>query len=245
MLIKGYEKTADFVDLTKYPLINSSLISIGPDLGRQVLKISVPVGQTAGIGDVDFTKTIDVSPVLDYEISFSVKFKPPTLENALTFKVLGFDESNNPISFLKITDLTNSNVFFEKIKLNLGSTEYQIRGYIYSKIQSSITGIESQVNIGFGNHLRFPDISNNICKIIPVVVVDNGTGSDVANVFIHDFKVRPLRTDYSTGFVGAINFIQMFAKNNNGTLDDEKVEQVIRRYLIPYNNTIQHNWLAA
>ena len=127
--------------------------------------------------------------------------------------------------------------------MNKNDKFYQIRGYIYSQTQSVITGAESQINIGFGNHLRFPN--NDICKIIPVVIADNELETNSSSTLIHDFKVRPLRTDYSTGFISASNFIQMWAKNNNGTLDDEKVEQVIRRYLIPYNNTIKHNWLTA
>jgi len=243
MLIKGYEQTADFVDLAKYPLINSGFSSIVTDGSREVLQIdNVPIGEIAGIGDVDFTKAIDVSSVLDYEISFSVK--QLTLENNLTFKVLGFDKSNNQISFQKITDLSNSNIFFEKIKLNKNDIYYQVRGYIYSQVQSAITGVESQVNIGFGTHLRFPN--DNVCRIIPVVILDNEDELDISGaISIHDFKVRPLRTEYSTGFIAVSNFIQMFAQNNNGTLDDEKVEQTIRRYLIPYNNTIKHNWLTT
>jgi len=248
-IIKGYEGTKDFVDLTKYPLINASKIAIVTDIvdtSREVMEIDiVGAGDEAGIGvDLPFTGDegfLIVDPGLDYEITFLVR--QPTLDDVLTFKCFGFDSSNNQIDLQSILDGLDDNIFFEEVTLNKDDTFYLVRGIIYGKDHNFLTVSGALLNIGYGNNLRFP--SDKVCKIIPRVTLDNTSGGGAStNMRIHDFKVRPLLTDYSTGFIQTPNFIQIWLKNNNLKFSSIDIEEIIRKFMIPYNSTLKINFLG-
>ena len=214
---------------------------------RNVLSINnVDPFQTAGIG-TDISKAIPVSPEMDYEISFFAR--QVDLDSNLTFGVKGFDEDDNEINLQKITDLSDSNIFFERIQLNRDNVWYQVRGFLFNHNSSAITGEGSVPEIGYGVHLRFPKRllpERHICKIVPTVLLDNTANAvNSGEIRIYDFKVRPLRTSYSTGFVGISNFIQTFVQNNNLNLKDEEITDNMRKFLIPYNSTLKNNFILS
>lgn len=257
-LNKAYEDTQDVVDLSLYPLINSSLIVIEEDLDecesfsvslstvfdcRETMSIKL-TDITTGIGDLDVSKAIDVDPTLNYEITFLVK--QPILENNFTFGVIGTDSVGNQIAFQNIVTGGDDNFFFEQIKLNRDDKYYLVRGIIFRTSEPLKTAEEGALDIGYGTHLRFED---SICKIIPYIVLDRDTSistsisqsaSSLSTALrIWDLKIKPLATPFSMGFVQVANFIYMFLKNNNGTYSNEEIDQIIRKYLIPYNSTFE------
>jgi len=60
---------------------------------------------------------------------------------------------------------------------------------------------------------------------------------------IKDFKVRPLDREFSTGFIQSGPFIINWLKNNNQNLTNEQIEEIERKYLIPYNSTKKNIYL--
>ena len=242
MLNKAYEKTQNFVDLTKYPIINPSYCSIYTDGNKNVLKIDgVPNLTVSGILESsiptsNFGISIDVN--LDYEITFWVK--QPILSPTLGFQILGVDINNNIIPLLRIDSLSPSPFLFQQQQLLKNDKYYFIRSIIYNINHPSLTTEESKLNIGFGNNLKFSN--KNIVKIFPFVYVNNITSTPNLT-YIWDFKIRPLNTPYSTGFIQINNLIKVWLKNNNLSLSQFQLEGIMRDKLIPYNSSFKNTFL--
>lgn len=280
-LIKGYEKTKNVEDLSKYPLINKEYIhhygenqeseslseSISEsfsqsesysescltlDYKEEVILIdNVPFGNIAGIGvdkDFDKTKAIFINSKLDYEITFLIKqCYDISSSTSITFGCKCFDIDGNQIDLIQINNGIANNYFFTNKRLNKSNEYYFIRGIIYSKEQTLLTNIVDYIlNIGYGINLQFPN-NPKICSIIPYLILDNSLYIDASvksnSTFIYDFKVRLLRTTYSTGFIQLNNFIQTWIRNNNISYSQQEIEDIMREYLIPYDSALKINIL--
>lgn len=242
MLNKAYENTQDFIDLSLYPLVNDPYIGIVTDSGREVMRIeNVPIGTISGIQGsstgVQY-KPIVINPSIDYEITFLVK-TDNRLNSPLTFEVLGMDCAGNIIQLEEIDGGGDNSTFFQQIILNQDSRFYLVRGIIYSQFQSNILTLEKTLNIGYGQHLRFKAGHK---KIIPAIYLDS-TNDNTNDLEIWDVKVRPLRTNYSTGFIQMTNFIQTWMQNNNAQYTEVELNDIIREFLIPYDSIIYNNYL--
>jgi hypothetical protein len=263
---KAYEDNGDIINLDLYPLYNSQYISIENDGNKQVLKIlnipsTLPI-PASGIGPFNFPiintndlkKVIRVNENLDYQISFWVK--APTfddldsdstsdswigdyLDSKLTFGVIGLDKDDNFIDFINIANGNSSNLFFTKRQLIKGDTWFFVRGIIYNKNYSLLNINEARLNIGFGENLKF---SPNIIKIIPIIALDNPL-SDINCLYIWNLQIKPLNTPFSTGFIQIKNFIEIWLEKNNYSLTEEEIEEIMRRYLLPYNCIFKNIWL--
>lgn len=245
---KSYEDSEGIIDISKYPLVNDSFVSQVTDggLGLDVIQINnVPIGETAGIGPTvppDFTKAIVVEPGLNYEISFQVKQSDIT-KCHLTFGVSAYDINNNFIGIFNIDSLSISgdSDFFTTKPLNINNQYYLIRGILYKGSELPNSKISDRLGIGFGQHLRF---NTTVAKIIPRIVVENTVSGVISGaVSIFNIKIRPASTSYGKGFVQVPNFIDIWLKNNNANLTPEKLEEIMRRYLLPYNSTFKINFL--
>jgi len=250
MTIKAYETSESVQSLDNYPLINDSYCSIVDDGGVDVIKIgAVPTGIKSGIHPgsesnplANIDKAIIINTNLDYEITFWLKQE--AAEDVLTFQVWAIDTSNQTSSlYLRSIDISDTftRELFEKKSLIQNDRYYFVRGIIYASGTTLVTTDEAKLNIGFGNNLRF---EGNICKIIPEIVVDNISGSGATtNHYIKDFKVRPLNTEYSTGFVQTRNFFKIWLQNNNRQKSELQLEDIMREYLLPYDSTFQNQYL--
>lgn len=262
---KAYEDSTDIVNLSKYPLIEPSYIYREHDWGNDkwVLEIkNVPLLGKSGISPdnpdfslVDFTKAIKVDPSLDYEITFWIK--QPIKDDSdsdsesdwgswigsnskISFRCYGFDINNNPITLQEISLGVNTNTFFEGENLNQDGVYYFVRGIIFNKDETLRGATAEFLNIGFGQNLRFS--SEEVVKIIPEIVLENPTTA-VNNLYIWDVKVKPLATPFSTGFIQTNNFIEIWMKNRNEEKDRREIEEVQRRYLLPYNSTFKNIYI--
>jgi len=249
---EGFKLTGD--PGIRFEYYNKNLVIVAPleFSKRDVIKLEgAPSGELSGIGpsnesgnllESDSDKAIVVDNQLDYEISFLVKKNVDS--NNLTFGVRSYDLNGNPVFLNSINTGNAQNYFFLRKTLPIVSEEddyYLIRGIIYSTNTDVISDPNGyQLNIGYGEHLRF---GGRICKIIPEVYIDNTqNGSGVSDaVYIHDFKVRILRTPYSVGFINTKNLTQIWLKNNNTSKTINQVEDIIRRFLVPYNSSLVIN----
>lgn len=169
MLIKGYETTESVEDITNYPLINDSDVSVIDESGINVININGSMSGS-GIGyeePFDTDKCIKVDIGLSYEITLWIKQEDIALEN-ITFRIKAFDENENIVDLESpVTGLSLNNFFVEK-SLNQSDKYYFIRGIIYANNKPNISSEEARLNIGFGSNLRFRD---NVKKILPELVI--------------------------------------------------------------------------
>lgn len=261
-LIKAYEDTESVVDLSKYPLTSPGNISIVTDGLKDVMRInSVSAGQKSGIDyDSDTSKLIKVDPKWDYEITFQVKQED--LDQLLTFGIQGYDINGNVVTnpFRQSFHGYDYNYFFKKYELGRDDKYYLVRGVVYGTEHRKAPHatmadyrIEATKDFNFSvvptppgapdftkfppQHLQFNEV--DVCHISPIVLLDNENEVDVSGAInIYDFKVRPLSTCYSTGFVQTSNFIKSKATNSNQNYSNSKVVELTREFLIPYNSDI-------
>lgn len=241
--IKGYELSQNFVDLTKYPINNLSYCSIkSTDKGNSLSIDNIPNGSSIGMKLNSFNNKygIVVDLGIDYEITFWIK--QISVEETLTLACKTFDENGNQVNLQSIITGTNENTFFSEQKLNISDQWYFVRGIIYNKDTSLLTSDQAKLNLGYGQNLRFNNLID-IVYLIPELYIENNTGSISNEVYIWDFKIRPLKYDFGVGFIGLQNLIVTWMKNNSGKYTDDQVTEITRRKLIPYNFALVNNFI--
>jgi hypothetical protein len=223
-LNKAYEHTEEVLDLTKYPLVEDTYISINGDY-MQIT--GVPAATTSGIADNGVSKRIVIDPNLDYEISFYVKRTGAALNN-FSFGVQCFDVDGNSINMINHRNGGISNYFFYFLNVTaISNIDYWVRGIIYNT--SEANNAASVINLGYNatHNLRFPSTAN---YIVPVITYSNAA----TTVLIKDIKMRPLTFPYSQGMLGAKNLVLNYVKNNSGTSEDT-ITRIVKDELVPYN----------
>jgi len=230
-LIKGYEYTKEVVDLSKYPLVEDSFISIESDK----MKITgVTASLVSGIADTgDTVKRIVIDPSVDYEISFVVK-QSAALNN-INFGCKCYNVSGNEISLENVNTGNNLSYFFQLQSMKLNNKDYWVRGVIFNSGKSLQVG--SKTNIGLGNNLRF---KSTAVYITPEITI---TGNGTQTVYIDNIKVRPAKINFSRGQLGVRQILYLMTKNNNDKYSVEKLNQFIQNSLIPYKTFLKTNWL--
>ena len=226
-VVKGYEYTDDIVDLSKYPLVNSSKISIsGIDMSIQ----NVANAGVAGIDyDADAAKKIVVNKNLDYEISFLCKLD--VASTPLTFGARSYDANGNEITLLNAVDGVASNTFFSAQVLKVVGHYYWIRGIIYNQSKINDAGA---VFIPGGHYLRF-NSATAVKYIVPQILLDNSTSVYPNGLKLHSIFVRPLKVPFTRGQLGMKNIILSYLVNNNKTYSVDKMESLMKSKLLPAN----------
>lgn len=232
-LIKGYEFSDQVESLNNYPFLNLQYASV---VDGKIELSAVPGGVFSGIGGD--TKMIKIVANQDYEISFRVS--QSIKSNNITLGCRMYDEDNNEVQPTDINSDLLSHYFFKQVALNLPNEEYWVRGVLFhhgilgnDEVESANLIKASKVpTIGYGSNLV---INPNAVRIAPIIGVEGGTGT----VKISSVRIRPLRLNFSRGQLGMHNIIYMLARNNNGDLSNEKIEQFISGRLIPYNSFLK------
>lgn len=214
---------------------------------------------THDLTPTELAKSYVVDPYLDYEITFTVNFQQTTNHSAplygLTFGAYAVDCEGKYVGLEKaygFNGTLNTDFFVKTIQLGIGgtnpSTNYLVRGIIYAYGTPQLTQLDSKLDIetdllaaGFPHtsHLRF---RKNVRRIIPIVVNQNTGNPNSLNIGISDLQIRPLTTSFSRGFVQTPNFLNIWMRNNQSTMDLDELTDRIRHYFIPYN-TVLHTQL--
>jgi hypothetical protein len=175
---------------------------------------------------------------LDYEVTFLVKGTANTL---FTFGIIGFDQNNIQVDLIDVVSLSNENLFFQREQLPIADQWYFIRGIIYNKDQIQLSADNGRMECGLGNNLR---LSLTHKYIVPYIVLDNATGGVSGDLYVWDVKIRPLKFESSIcGFVGLKSLIYTWMQNNSSQFSDEQVEDIMKRKLLPYNETLINEFL--
>jgi len=234
-LNSAWEYTESVEDLTVYPLLRSQDISIATYQDKECMFIqNVPNNEIAGIGANEADKRIVVSPSLNFEITFDVA--QSTLHENLTFGCLAFNRNGDLVSLKSCVSGSNDSYFFTKIELNKTAQFYSVRGIIYNKDFEDITATQAQLNIGYGNNLRF---TNSIRSIIPYIVVDNDNGDANAGAYITNIKVTPCSLPHRRHYLNNKNFIDVLFYNKSNQFSVAEINSIFRKYFIPYNTAFK------
>lgn len=188
-------------------------------------------GQGFGLESDDFLNAkkkfaIRVSDNNDYMISFWIKQSTldPSLELSLTSFNCEFDTkliSKNIQNGVPETFFVKSN---EKIT-SIPNRYSFCRFILYSKNQQ-IQSSQPKTSLGMGRNLIMAPSTANVFVNLKCV-------KDTINIW--NFKVRPLRTPFSTGFVGNNNLLEIWRKNNKKHMSNEDIDNIAKNYLLPYN----------
>lgn len=165
-------------------------------------------------------QNIKVDPNMDYEISFQIKL---AADSKLNFSVTGKDVNGNSVSLKKRKDNTTTTSFFTNAPLSRSDKYVMVRAYLYNKnrgvFADDTTGIKQGSNI----------IMPSTLQTVSITVGTTGTAD------IYDFKMTPLKTDYSRGFLQSNNFISTWLKNRNQVYLITQLEAYVSKYLIGYD----------
>jgi hypothetical protein len=234
---KSYEITDDFVNLLLYPTFGNGTQDIITDGSKEVYSIlNVPDTEIAGLGDSDTDFAINIDNGLDYEITFYCR--QPVAEANLTFGVLSYDSDDVSTTLNEITGGTAENNFFEKIQLANATDYFFFRGIIYNK---NADPLEVPNDCLGGTNLQFKADSG---KIIPYIALDNSTGGDAVNELrIWNLRIKPVSSNYSTGFINPKNMISIWANHKNPRYSRNELEGILKDKLLPYNSFLKFNYL--
>lgn len=248
-ITKGYEKSVNVEDLSKYPLLNPTGILIVDDVdneGNAIKAMTFTGNVKTGISsEEDKSKLLVVSPNLPYQISFKIKITGAAEDQKLHFGVQVYDELQRPVSCIEAytaptvgqeTNPTESNNFVKGTdgELILPETNiyYECRGTI-SKVNRSFSE-EVQLNFLNGRGLKFQEG----VKYLSLELTQDRAGiqtNSLSGVYIYDIKIKPIYLPFYQGYLGEKNVIASFYENNSLS-SNETVEQFIETYLVSYKN---------
>lgn len=245
--IKAYEDTFNFVNLDKYPLltgfeeiaeknisyldknfIESKVLSLtnGQGIGYKILGANVEDPDITDTYEFDEKYAITISPKIDYEISFWLNVAESE-QKGIELSAMTF---NCDLSLrLPTIDIQTgeSREFFIRGSNTILQDEWVfVRFVLYGQNQQVVLDRQPMTSLAMGTNLILDERARKL--IVRVAAIDEGT-------YIWNFKVKPLRTDFSRCFLDSRNLLMLFLKNNNKTLTSKQIEQTATRYLLPYN----------
>lgn len=65
------------------------------------------------------------------------------------------------------------------------------------------------------------------------------------SIFIWNVKVTPCNTAYSRCYLNNKNFVDIFSVNNSGKYSNQQIDNILRKYFIPYNTAFGHTHIGA
>lgn len=162
---------------------------------------------------------------IDYEISFW--FKQPTEDASWFLRVHVFDCFDNVLKTFDITDGTVNDTFviIQKV-ICKGQQWYFARYILYGYKEPLQVGLQPITSLSEGTNLKMQKGVNQI--LVDLFCTKNW-------LKIYNFKIKPLRTPFSTGFVQGSDLLTLWRKNNNKKYTEEQVDSIATQLLFPYN----------
>jgi len=152
--------------------------------------------------------------------------------------VMGFTVDGIQQSFFNIVTGAPTSLFFQNRTLNQQNRYYFIRGIIYRQSQPNLSSADGQLKIGFGTNLKFSKSIKYICPTIYSKYIAGG-----GKILLWDVKVRPLRRDEGSCFVGIKNYLLTWVKNNTTRYSESEIEMIMSQKLLPYNLPFKNKYL--
>lgn len=215
-------------------------------------KVCLKITGSGGLGRGDVTTPVDdrvyrADCNLSYEVSFWMKSDG---KGTLNFGTEGFNIFKTVIAggFARLDSTQVTDYFANELPLSTlkANTWYHVRGIIHAYSTKPVTINAPGLNIAphLGTQLCYNNYS--VEYILPKIQL--GGDDATATLYIWDYKIRPLvygrnilplketlRVDArSNGFIQSQRLFYIFLKNNNNTMSQAQLEQIVNKYLIPY-----------
>lgn len=215
-------------------------------------KVCLKITGEGGLGRGDTATPVDdrvytADCNLSYEVSFWMKSDG---KGTLNFGVEGFNILKTALStgFIRLDSTQVTDYFANELPLSTlkANTWYHVRGIIHAYSTKPVTINAPGLNIAphLGTQLCYNNYS--VEYILPKIQL--GGDDATATLYIWDYKIRPLvygrnilplketlRVDArSNGFIQSQRLFYIFLKNNNNTMSQAQLEQIVNKYLIPY-----------
>lgn len=254
LLNKTRENTKDFQTLDDFVTSEKGNVSLEIETveDRKCLGITINNG-TAGLGRIDESTDVSdkvyvVDSRMDYEITFAFRIQEAEFPATLEFGVEGFGYSKNKFadSFITPDGSEISERFFYLNLLNcVPGVWYYARGIIHAYSTVNVDNVKT--NLGIGNNLYF---NNSFVKyILPKILLSSNGEDATSKIDIWDYKIRPLvrgtnilplkgdskSNSMSLGFIQSSRIFHVYARNNNNSLSQDEVEDIINKYLLSFN----------
>lgn len=200
-----------------YDISRYSGATLVTDEGKSVLQVASQLG--------DIGNRLKVSPELDYEFSFLIKNEELA---TLTVQLVAYDKDLNIVELLSHKNGEADNYFFQNIGLSCSDKYLSIKLFLYNKNKKFFS--EDLTSINQGKDLT---LTEDVVWISPIITLTGGSAK------IYGIRFLPLNTPFSHGLLQTKNWVSCWLKNNNNSLSLLKIEEIIRRYLIPYNCSIR------
>lgn len=233
---KGFENQEGITGLTPYP--TSGNPSYNSSSNIVLFQPGDGFGYFSGDDSANIAKAFTISPNLGYIVRVRLNQLSGSNNENISFGFTAFDSDDNEVSLKSIVDGSDSKWFFEDQAMPKEGRYYNLYGIVFPSSEANRAVSDALLNIGVGNHLKWPETA---CKALPLLQC---TESDSSNFQIEEFKVYLLNTDYSRGFFHTSPILELFAKNNNPNYTNNQIEQIIRRYFVPYNMGLNLNYLS-
>lgn len=188
---------------------------------------------------------IRVSDKIDYCVSFWIK--QSTLEPSLELSFTGFncEFSLKKLSKNILDGIQESHWIKPNEKLISTTERYYFCKFVLYRHDQPINSSQPLNSMAVGRNLIMSKGTTNVFVnlkcVAPDTVIQNidpdiGAITIQNHIKIWDFKVRPLRTPFSTGFIGANNLLEVWRKNNKKHISNDEIDNIARDYLLPYNS---------
>ncbi len=255
-LNKTRENTEDFQFINNYPIATSGSVTVDivSSLSKKVLRVSATGSGIGGIGRI-VNSQFDISnylitadPEISYEITIAFRMISGTRSDVnIYFGVEGFNDNGEKLndSFVNLNGEVADGLFFQQ-SYDIWKTDmwYYARGIIHSYSTTLFAG--EKTNLGVGSDLAF---NNPFVRYISPRILVNAYSAAVVEFW--DYKVRPLvrgksimpyrngnpANSHSLCFIQARDFMYTYARNNNKSLSQEEITDIIEKYLYPYGKT--------
>lgn len=233
----------DVQSLDNYYTSNISGLSVIADTynGNNLNVIKISNSNNTGIGGQPFIqndiRNIEVDTTYNYEISF--RLKQPTPSNMLKFGVQCFDSTGALLGTLNITDGNINDYFFADLSASHIYPEndwVKVKGIIFNE-NEPIRANNYTLNIQKGVYKKFPV---NTKYIYPIIQTFDGNSLTV-DVRIFNIRVALLNYYPFVSFINNSRYILNLLINNSNKYTDSEVEEIISRYLIPFNSNFVLN----
>jgi hypothetical protein len=172
---------------------------------------------------------ITVSDQIDYEISFW--WQQPTLDPAFELSINCFN-CDLSAELLPIDALSGGSqrvLIPGNLRICGNPNKWNfLHACIYSSNEPLHTGVQPFTSHAAGNSLIMHKGTQKM--FVNLVCIKNC-------MLVWDWKVKPMRTNYSTGFIQSRGLTEIWRKNNKKDLSATQIDTLANEFLIPYDTT--------
>lgn len=183
-----------------------------------------------GIGE-SAKYAVKVSDSIDYEISCWILQQ--TVEPSFEIGVKTFNSDFIETDTYDIHALNPERYFLKSNvpAMCLENKFHFARFILYGKAQNPVFSGQPLTSLGVGTNLVMSEKT-------ALLFINLKCTHATKPIVIWNFKIKPLKTPFSTGILQSVNMLQIWRKNNNKTLNNEQVDEKARHYLLPYNTGV-------